>query len=579
MPLWQSASTNWKTNSSLIVKTDSIMKKCIIILLVFCTTALSVPAFAQYVNLLDQTVSTAIDGLVEQTITDNNLPGVSIGIVYDRQIVYTNGYGWAKRNKTDMSASTVMRWGSISKTVTGVLVMKLVENGDIQLDDPVTDYVPEYENDDVTIRQLLSHQSGTRHYDDDCTFSPYYSGAFNATKSLDIVEKCGLLFTPGTDTNYSTFGFVLLGVLVDRVGIDAYGKGYEALFEDWIKNEMGLSTMQADNTNTLPDMATGYEPLNTATNNVPNVGWKLPAGGFASNVYDLTRFMLGLMDNRFINETTSETMWTDQTLNDGTTTGFGLGVFIDESSGDLGVWHNGISSAMSNTLMDFFPEQQLGVVIMTNDGRPGNVAFPIIRELKEQILDVVRCPQSRAFVGSGGLFGRNIHYEAADFIEASLFEISDSKVVFDAGNTIRLKPGFKALEGTQFKAIIDGCEGASTPDMARVSSDPTTKPEHQLATPKTSNEIVNIRGQLLSIMPNPFNDIVKIDYEVKDTSEVSLVLYNMQGNEVRRQLNHVQQSPGVYQVEMNGQGLPDGMYLYHLQIGFESITGKLIKKQ
>ena len=99
---------------------------------------------------------------------------------------------------------------------------------------------------------------------------------------------------------------------------------------------MNLTSMQADNNNAIPHMATGYNPLNKATTDIPDVGWRLPGGGFASNVYDLTRFMLGLINRQFLYEATSNSMWTAQTLENGTSTDFGLGVKIDESSGDLG---------------------------------------------------------------------------------------------------------------------------------------------------------------------------------------------------------------------------------------------------
>ncbi len=105
---------------------------------------LSFPTFAQTVNLLNESTATAIDDLVEDAIVANNFPGVAVGVVYDGKIVYTRGYGEAGTGSTDMTASTILRWGSISKTVTGVLAMKLVENGNIDLDDLVIDYIPEF---------------------------------------------------------------------------------------------------------------------------------------------------------------------------------------------------------------------------------------------------------------------------------------------------------------------------------------------------------------------------------------------------------------------------------------------------
>ncbi|MBC8154749.1 MAG: T9SS type A sorting domain-containing protein, partial [Bacteroidetes bacterium] len=299
-----------------------------------------------------------------------------------------------------------------------------------------------------------------------------------------------------------------------------------------------------------------------------------------SNVYHLSRYMLGLMRSELVSPATSNTMWTAQTLNNGTATGFGLGLKVDQSSGDLGVWHDGVITDHSHALMDFFPNQQLGIVLMTNDGRVDNIAMPILIKLKQDLLDQVRCPESRTFVGTG-IWGRDLTYEAADFIEAYAFQIGDSKVVFDAGNTIRLKPGFRALEGTQFKAIIDGCGGTTTPAMARKSFEAGVESGNQPVPPKKAASFAERSSteQPLHLMPNPFRDVVKMAYTVKQTSTVNLVLYNVQGNEVGRPVNNELKSAGAYQVEFDGRALPDGMYLYRLQIGTETVNGKLIKTQ
>ena len=548
------------------------MKRFVFLILMFALIYLPLLTFSQTINLLDQSVRNAIDDLVEDAIADNNLPGIAVGIVYDGKIAFTQGYGASEIGTSNMTANTVLRWGSISKTVTGVLAMKLVENGDIDLDDPVTDHVPEYDYSNVTIRHLLAHQSGTRHYNEGCSFSPYYSGAFDADESLEIVEQCNLLFTPGTNTNYSTFGVTLLGVVIDRVGEDVYGKGYEELFEDWIKDELGLSSMEADDDNNNPAMATGYSSAGNATTNIPDLGWRLPAGGFASNIYHLSRYMLGLMNFEFINSTTSNTMWTPQTLNNGTATGFGLGVIIDQSTGDLGVWHNGRSDNMSNTLMDFFPNQNLGIVIMTNAGWGINTVFPIIRDMKEDILDVVRCPSSRVFKDAIFL-SVDMHYEASDFIEVSNTHFSNANIVLDAGNKVTLKAGTYIPAGSKFKATIDGCS-TNTPPM-RVASDPTVKGSSTIVT----SEIEESFSEQLRIMPNPFRNVVKVVYTVEEAAIVHLTLYDMHGKAIGKPIANEQKQPGTYAVEFNSSALPEGMYLYHLQIGTETVKGKLIKTQ
>ncbi len=552
------------------------MKRLIILISIFVLLYLPSRSFSQTVNLLPLPLVDDIEDLVEDAIADNNFPGIAVGIVYDGKIVFTQGYGEAEIGSTDMTASTVLRWGSISKTVTAILTLQLVTQGHLDLDDPVTDHVPEYDNDNVTIRHLLSHQSGTRHYSDGCTFSPYYSGAFDADESLEIVEQCSLMFTPGTNTNYTTFGFTLLGVVVDRVGEDIYGKGYEELFEDWIKDELFLTSMVADNNNNVPGMATGYWTAGNDTNNVPDVGWKLPAGGFASSIYHLARYMLGLMSAELINGPMSATMWTPQTLNNGTNTNFGLGVFIDQSSGDLGVWHNGQSGNMSNTLMDFFPNQNLGIVLMTNAGWSINTVFPELVELKNDILDIIRCPSTRIF--NADIFaGTDLHFEASNLIEVSNTDFFDTKITLDAGNKVVLKPGTYIDGGKPFRIKIDGCSNNAPP--MRVASVPMAKESILQANDEVENAFSGPSIIPLRIMPNPFRNEVKIEYMVKNPATVSLTLHDINGKEVGSIVSNERKEAGTYQVSFNGSALPKGIYLYHLQIGTETFKGKLIKAQ
>jgi hypothetical protein len=330
--------------------------------------------------------------------------------------------------------------------------------------------------------------------------------------------------------------------------------------------------MVADNNNNIPGMAKGYFSAGNATTNVPDVGWKLPAGGFASSIYHLARYMLGLMNSEIINDTTSAIMWTPQPLSSGSNTNFGLGVFIDQSSGDLGVWHNGQSGNMSNTLMDFFPNQKLGIVIMTNAGWSISTVFPLLVDLKNDILDIVRCPATRVF--NNDIFvGVDLHFEAANLIEVSNTDFFDTKITLDAGNKVVLKPGTYIDGGKPFRIRIDGCS-TNTPPM-RVAFDPSNKENSSVVVDETTASV----PEPLRIMPNPFRDVVKMIYTVKEAAMVNLVLYDMYGKEVAKPVNNELKDSGAYQIAFDGHTLPKGIYLYHLQIGTEALKGKLIKVQ
>lgn len=94
--------------------------------------------------------------------------GVAIGLIDDREVVYVKGYGLADReHRTATTRRTLFRWASVSKTLTAVRAMQLWEAGELDLDRDVRAYVPEFPDKGhvITVRQLLSHQSGLPHYD------------------------------------------------------------------------------------------------------------------------------------------------------------------------------------------------------------------------------------------------------------------------------------------------------------------------------------------------------------------------------------------------------------------------------
>ncbi|MEO7309660.1 MAG: serine hydrolase domain-containing protein [Chitinophagaceae bacterium] len=438
------------------------MKYFLSIFLVLAASFLAT-ANAQTVTQLDNLVMADIDAAVLAEMSQSNLPGVNIAVIYNGRVAYTKAYGLASPGN-NATTSTKYPIASISKTITGVLAMKLVENHDLALNDLVRNYVAGYTGSTITIRHLLCHQSGIGHYDD-CPGG--YNGAFNAISSLGVVNGCSRCMTPpGSGTIYSTFGSILLGVIIDKVGKDVYNKSYTQLYNDWIKAPGGLTNLTAEHDNAITNLATGYSENGGAISGYWNdIGWKLPAGGFVSTAHDLAKFGVGVMNYTFINSTTSDTMWKKQSTT-GTPTNncatalenpYALAFASSGSASTLTLSHSGLNDNGYSSLMYLYPHVKSGIVFLTNRAQKTGALYDLISTLGTK----VKCPTNREFTSPIN-WGGDWIYEGATIKASSAFT-STGAFVLDGGTEVILQPGFHAAAGTNFRAVNDGCQGTINP--------------------------------------------------------------------------------------------------------------------
>jgi len=175
--------------------------------------------FAEAQTQLPADVTGQIDKLVTDTLARTGVPSASIAVVKDGQIVYVKAYGDAKL-EPKIPATIKMRYsiGSISKQFTAAAILLLQEQGKLSLDDKVAKYIPDLTRaNEVTIRQLLSHTAGYQDYwPQDYVMKPMLE-PISAQKIMDTWAKKPLDFEPGTKWQYSNTGYVIAGVIVEKV--------------------------------------------------------------------------------------------------------------------------------------------------------------------------------------------------------------------------------------------------------------------------------------------------------------------------------------------------------------------------
>ncbi|MCB0777103.1 MAG: serine hydrolase [Chitinophagaceae bacterium] len=300
----------------------------------------------------------SVDKVVEDQMAKQEIYGCAVGVVQNGNIVHVKAYGHHDKLRTKpFSVNTIFRWASVSKPLTAVAAFKAIETKKMALDDKVTKHVSYWPStgnkDDVTIRNLLNNRSGVNHYTNIKKANYKSKNNFNAKQCVEVFSSAALDFDPGTQYNYTTFGFNLLGATVE----EATNTPFETYVKNNIANKAGMTSLTA-----YPSDPGGFEKdCNGAIVNRTegSVEWKLPGGGWGSNITDFTRFMQGLINGTFLSNTSA--LWQSVSNNNN----YCFGTIRDALKGETYVWHNGAHNDVS-TYMGFFPASKLGVVVIIN---------------------------------------------------------------------------------------------------------------------------------------------------------------------------------------------------------------------
>ncbi len=295
----------------------------------------------------------------------DRIPGLSCAVGVAGEVVFAEGFGVADlENDVPATAATVYRLASISKPITAVAAMLLVEQGRLDLDADVHTLVAAWPQKPwpVTTRLLLGHQAGVRHYKPrEGEVTEHYA---SQTAALVRFADDPLLHQPGTAYRYSTFGFNLVGAVVEQ----ASGQTLAAYVHEHIAARCGAGTLQDDDVRRIVvGRAAGYVRRGDALHNsaLMDSSYKLGGGGFVCSAPDLVRFGNALLAGQLLRPATLETMWTAGKLQDGKGTGYGLGFGVGERDGRRVVSHSGAQSQVS-TMLYMLPEQRIVVVVLAN---------------------------------------------------------------------------------------------------------------------------------------------------------------------------------------------------------------------
>ena len=316
----------------------------------------------------------------------NLLPSVSVAVGIRGNLVWESAIGFSDVSSgTLANQSTQYRIGSISKPITTTAIMRMQEKQLISIDDLFGALVKDYpaENSGFTIKQLLAHQSGVRHYIDQLGENFNRKEYSSTREAASIVENDALLFRPGEQFHYSTYGYTLVSLAMES----AYSIPFEKIMYEEVFIPSGMTSTifdKAENTS-KDNMATPYLHIGESLYRSPtaNSSYKYAGGGYLSTPSDLVRFANSLLNDTLLTDDSKDIMWSPVALANGAmnSENYALGFRVGQDDWGRYVHHGGKSVGGYSFLL-IYPEQDV-VIAFASNVTPSGESFDRLQEARK----------------------------------------------------------------------------------------------------------------------------------------------------------------------------------------------------
>jgi serine beta-lactamase-like protein LACTB len=311
-------------------------------------------------------LSAKLDQVVTAAKQQQQIPAIIVAAGMTDRIVYSRAFGIADlENDVPATTETLVRTGSIAKPISAAAAMTLVDSGKLDLDAPVQKYCAPFplKQWPITTRELLSHTSGIRHYKEgEIESTRHYKWM---SDGFAIFTNDPLLFEPGTAFSYSTYGYTVVGCVIEG----ASGTRFENYVAEHVLQPAGMThTFVDDVFEIVPHRARGYHKIKGQVKNagLMDSSYKIPGGGYVTTAEDLVRFAQALMNGKIVKPDTLVQMWTPVNVADGgTESNYGLGFSVLMVDGEKYVSHGGGQQGTS-TIMVIIPARHFAVAALAN---------------------------------------------------------------------------------------------------------------------------------------------------------------------------------------------------------------------
>jgi CubicO group peptidase (beta-lactamase class C family)/D-alanyl-D-alanine dipeptidase len=339
-------------------------------------------------------LANTLESSIRQEMADKDLPAFSIALVDGNEVVWAQGFGYQDpEHKIPATAHTVYRVGSVSKLFTDIGIMQMVEAGKINLDTPVSHYIPDFHpqnpfSNPITLRELMSHRSGLLR-------EPPVGNYFDPTEptleaTVRSMNSTNLVYDPGTHLKYSNAGIAVVGYTLQELNHQSFPE----YLKQAVLAPLGMHESSfAPETDLTRNLAKAYMWTYDGLK-FPAPTFELglaPAGCMYSTVTDLAQFLMVLFDRgrgpkpQVLKRETLEQMWTPQFAKPGQKKGYGLGFALSELDGHRVIGHGGAIYGFATEVVGL-PEDKLGVVTVTTMDAANAVTNAVAKRALELML-------------------------------------------------------------------------------------------------------------------------------------------------------------------------------------------------
>ena len=323
-----------------------------------------------------QTANLAVDQYMQGQLVAQRIPGATVVVVKEDQVIYARGYGYANlENALPVKAEDRFEIGSITKSFAATAIMLLVEEGKMSLDDKLEKYIDgsPAQWSGITIRQVLNHTAGIQRDVDQATITAVASNqVIGEDALLTRFKTYPLIGAPGAKFSYSNVGYFIIGFVILKVS----GKHYFDFLQERVFTPLGMSSARLIAPNLSPSgYATGYSIENNRRvavrlTDAQLLGLSLAAGGIQLSAMDMAKWDAALYTDKILKKETRDLMWTNSALvqaASGTEPDiyYGLGWQLRTQAGVRWVYHSGGMPGHVSEMIRY-PDQKLTVIVLLN---------------------------------------------------------------------------------------------------------------------------------------------------------------------------------------------------------------------
>jgi CubicO group peptidase (beta-lactamase class C family) len=410
-------------------------RNVIVIISVVLSSIILLPLLPVKVNSQSNSTEEEISHLVQRFAELDMFSGTVL-VAQDGQIIYEGAFGEANKDfGIPNNLNTKFNIGSIGKTFTAVAIMQLIEHGQLELSDPVSKFLPDCpwpEKDKITIYHLLTHTSGLGDYLEHENYLGTIPRISRIDDVLPLVYDQKPQSIPGKEFSYSNSGYLLLGVIIEKVSGLSYSKYLQQhIFQPAGMTESGLFYENE----VLPGRSIGYTKTwdGSYISNVLTVPAPCPAGGLRTTARDLLKFDQALLGSTLLSESSKETMYSTTEFNPT----YACGWEIKEYQGHKFIGHSGGADGIEAYFYRFINDGFTIITLSNYDGGNGQVCSNIEAIIFGQEYSLPTIADANFTLGydlhSNGkyeeaikVFARNLNGEKPHLL--SLFFSADSRI-------------------------------------------------------------------------------------------------------------------------------------------------------